>query len=98
MSKSILKTILKTAQNAASNRIAIITEYLKINGNIYEEKGKCEECHDDIITLTNAMVCRLNDYCTCDGDNCDCNDYVCFRYEWLNINVNKIVAYSVVKE
>ena len=62
----------------------------------YIEDGKCEECHDDILTLTNALVCRLNDYCNCEGDECNCDDYVCFKYDWLNISIDKITAYSVV--
>ena len=98
MSKSILKSIRKISENAGSDRIAVITEHLKINGSLYKEKGKCEECNDDILTLTDALVCRLNDYCTCDDDNCTCNDYVCFRYDWLNIFVSKIVAYSIVEK
>lgn len=98
MSKSILKVIQKTVENAGSNRIAVITEHLKINGLLYKDKGKCEECHDDILTLTDALVCRLSDYCTCDDDDCSCNDYVCFRYDWLNICLSKIVAYSIIEE
>lgn len=98
MSKSILKTIKKVAEKAGSNRIVIITNHLKINGNLYFEDGKCDECHEDIMTITDAVVCRLNDFCTCEDDKCSCNDYVCFRYDWLNVSVDSVVAYSVVIE
>ena len=98
MSKSISKAMKKVSEKAGSTKIAIITNHLKINGTLYFEDGKCNECHDDIITVTDAVVCRLNDFCTCEDDKCSCNDYVCFRYDWLNISVDSIVAYSIVAE
>jgi len=98
MAKSIIKTILKVSEKTGSNRIAVITNHLKINGTLYQENGKCDECHEDILTLTDALICRLSDYCTCDEENCNCNDYVCFKYDWLNINVSKIVAYTIIAE
>ncbi len=96
MTKPISKSILKVAEKSESNKIVLFTNHLKIDGEIYKKDGKCEECHEDILTLTNALVCRLNDYCTCDEDDCECNDYVCFRYDWLNICVDEIVAYSIL--
>ena len=96
MTKPFTKAIKKIAEKTGSNKIVIFTSRLKIDGNIHFEGGKCEECHEDILTLTDALVCRLNDYCTCDDDNCACNDYVCFKYDWLNINTDKITAYSIV--
>lgn len=98
MSKPLSKSILKIAEKTQSNKIVIITNHLKIDGNLFIKDGKCDECHDDILTVQNALVCRLNDYCTCDDDNCTCNDYVCFRYDWLNISVDSIVAYSILSE
>ncbi len=96
MGKAISKTIKKICEKVGSNKIMIVTNNLKIDGNFYIEDGKCEECHEDILTLTDATVCRLNDYCTCEDDDCSCDDYVCFRYDWLNISVDKIVVYSVL--
>ena len=98
MSKPISKAIKKVSENAGSSKIMLLTNSLKIDGNLYSEEGKCDECHDDITTVTNAMVCRLSDYCTCEDEQCECNDYVCFRYDWLNVNVDSIVAYSIVSE
>ncbi len=97
MSKHVLKSIKKIIEEAGTNNITIFTEHLKIDGNIFIPEGKCEECHDDYITLENALACRLNDYCKCDGDDCQCNDYVCFKYDWLNICIEHIVAYSIVQ-
>lgn len=98
MSKPISKSIFKIAEKNESSRIVIITNHLKIDGRLYKENGRCEECHEDIITITDALLCRLNDYCTCDEDDCECNDYVCFRYDWMNINVDSIVAFSILTD
>lgn len=97
MSKPISKSIYKIAENNESTRVVIFTEYLKIDGEIRLPEKPCDECHDDILTLENAIICRLKDYCECDGEDCDCNDYVCFRYDWLNVSVDDIVAFSILK-
>ncbi len=98
MSKPISKSIFKIAEKTNSSKIVVITNHLKIDGNLFMKDGKCEECHEDILTIQNALVCRLNDYCTCDDENCECNDYVCFKYDWLNVNVDSIAAYSILTE
>ena len=79
MSKPVSKAIYKIAEKNESDKIVIFTNHLKIDGNIYKKDGHCEECHEDILALENALVCRLSDYCTCDDDNCECNDY-CLLY------------------
>jgi hypothetical protein len=96
MGKPISKAIKKVSENVGSNKVVIITNHLKVDGSLYIEDGKCDECHDDIITLTDVTVCRLNDYCTCEGEDCNCSDYVCFKYDWINITVYSIVAYSII--
>ncbi|MBO8431509.1 hypothetical protein IAC76_08995 [Spirochaetes bacterium] len=97
MSKPISKAIYKIAEKNDSTRIVIFTEYLKIDGEIVLPEKSCHECHEDILSLSNALVCRLKDYCECEDDNCDCNDYVCFKYDWLNVNIDEIVAFSILK-
>ncbi len=97
MSKNLLKSIKKIIEEAETSKITIFTGHLKIDGSVFQPEGKCEECHDDFITLENALVCRLNDYCTCDEDNCQCNDYICFKYDWLSVAIDDIVAFSIVK-
>ena len=42
MSKSLTKSIQKICEKTGSNRIAVITNHLKINGNLYQENGKCD--------------------------------------------------------
>ena len=96
MTKHLLKSIEKIIEESESSKIAIFTQHLKIEGEVFLPKGKCEECHDDYLTLENATVCRLRDYCTCDDDNCHCNDIVCFKYDWLNISIDDIVAFCII--
>ncbi len=98
MSKHILKSIEKIIEDTASNKITIFTAHLKIDGKVFLPDGRCDECHADYIALENALVCRLNDYCVCDENGCECKDYVCFRYDWLNVNINEIVAFSIIND
>lgn len=97
MPKHLIKSIEKIIEESGSNKITIFTNHLKIDGELFLPEGKCEECHDDFITLENALVCRLSDYCKCDGEECKCDDYVCFKYDWLNIAIDKIVTFSIIK-
>lgn len=76
MSKNLIKSISKIVEESGTHKITIFTNHLKIDGQIFIPEGKCEECHNDFITIENALVCRLNDYCTCEEDDCKCNDYV----------------------
>ena len=97
MSKNLLKSMGKIIEESGSNKITIFTGHLKIDGHLFLPEGKCEECHDDFITLEHALICRLSDYCTCNEDSCECNDYICFKYDWLNISISDIVAFSIIK-
>lgn len=97
MSKNLIKSISKIVEESGTHKITIFTNHLKIDGQIFIPEGKCEECHDYFITIENALVCRLNDYCTCEEDDCKCNDYMCFKYDWLNISIEKITAFSIVQ-
>ena len=91
------KTIYEIASKTGSNRITVFTNHLKIDGYIYQCDGRCKEVANDILTLNEAIVCKLEDYCSCDEDDCTCNDYVCFKYDWLNIMHSKIVSFSIIK-
>lgn len=97
MTRNLLKSISKIMEESDTNNITIFTNHLKIDGTLFLPEGRCEECHDDFMTLENVLMCRLNDYCNCTDDECKCNDYVCFKYDWINVSINDIVAFSVVK-
>ncbi len=97
MTKKIIRTIKKIAQDNEMDKIVIFTSHLKIEATLFFPEGKCEECMDDYMTLRDVQVCRISDYCACDDDDiCECHDYICFRYDWFNLNINEIVAFSVV--
>jgi hypothetical protein len=98
MGNHILKSIRKIAEDNDVNSVAIFTNHLKIEGEIFIPEGRCEECLEDYITLKNAEVCRISDYCNCDDENCECNDTLCCQYKWLNLNTKHIVAFSVIKK
>lgn len=95
--KEIKKKIIELCEVNNTNQISILTTNLKIEGNFEHCLPKCKGESDELITLSEAIVCRINDYCTCENDNCECNDYVCFKYQWININSDKIVAFSLLK-
>lgn len=97
MSKNLADTIQHIMKENAAENIVIFTSHLKIDGTIHEFKGKCESCHDCVIGLQDVTVCRIEDYCTCNHDDCECNDYLCFHYDWLNVNVSEIVAFSIIE-
>ncbi len=94
---NINKTIYDIVNNSESDRISVFTHDLKIEGYVYKCNGKCKQVADNFLTLNDAIVCRLEDYCACDEDECSCNDFVCFKYDWLNIAHSQIVAFSVIK-
>jgi len=95
MAEKLIDRIKMIMEKSETNKITIYTEHLKIDGTVFE----CSKCNsNDIINLTSAYVCRLSDYCTCDSEDCECNDYVCFRQDWLHINVNSIVAFTFIKD
>ena len=94
---NINRTIYDIVNNSESNRITVFTQDLKIEGYVYKCDGKCKQVADIFLTLNDAIVCRLEDYCSCDDEECTCNDFVCFKYDWLNILHSQIVAFSIIK-
>lgn len=94
---NINKTIYDIISKSDSNRITVFTGELKIEGFVYKCDGKCKQVADNILTLNDAIVCRLEDYCGCDDDKCSCSDFVCFKYSWLNIMHSQINAFSIIK-
>ncbi len=59
MSKHLLKSIEKIIKDANTDKITIFTNHLKIDGNLFLPEGKCEECHDDFITVENALCLQI---------------------------------------
>lgn len=81
-----VKNFKRIMEKSNSNRVVILTNHYQILGTVYE----CDECNkDEFINLTNVRVCNINDTFEgiCESDT---------QYDWLHINMDKIVAYSFV--
>lgn len=65
--------------------IVIFLENFKVRGKLFTDKSKIK---DDVITLTDAVVCSHFDKCQCEE--------TAKYYEWLNIFDKEIIAFSVL--
>lgn len=73
------------AKKAGSNIVAVITPHMKFIGELYlDEEGK----YKCLVTLKNVKVVKLG---------CDGVDKVDHEHEWLNINPEHVVAFTVLK-
>ena len=83
---SKMKIFKKIMEKSESNRVVILTNHYQILGNVYE----CEECNkEEYINLTNAKLCNINDVFDgiCESES---------NFDWLHINIDKVVAYSFI--
>lgn len=81
-----IETFKMIMQKSDSNKVVILTNHYKIVGEVYE----CEVCNQGLdINLTNASMCCINDIYqgTCENNHC---------YDWLHVNLDKVVAYSFI--
>ena len=78
----------KIMEKSDSNKIIILTNHYQISGTVYE----CEECNkEEFINLTNVSLCKFED-----TYSCHCEDFSETKYDWLHINLDKVVAFSFV--
>lgn len=69
-----------------STRVIILTAHYQIVGDVYD----CEDCNkDSCVNLVNVRLCHVNN--SYDGI---CEDDV--RYDWLHINMDKVIAFSFI--
>ena len=83
---SKIKTFKMIMGKSNSNRGVMLTNHYQIIGNVYE----CEECNkDEYVNLTNVRLCNVSDIYDgiCESDS---------TYDWLHINLDKVVAYSFI--
>jgi len=81
-----IKLFKKIMEKSDSNRVVILTNHYQVVGTVYE----CEECNrDDYINLTNVRLCNVDSIYEglCESES---------HYDWLHINMDKIVAYSFI--
>lgn len=83
---SRIKTFKMIMEKSNTNRVVLLTNHYQIIGNVYE----CDECNkDEYVNLTNVRLCSVNDIYDgiCESDS---------TYDWLHINLDKVVAYSFI--
>ena len=81
-----IKQFKQIMEKSNTNRVIILTNNYQIIGNVYE----CSECNkEDYVNLTDARVCNIQD--TYEGI-CESES----KFDWLHINIDKIVAYSFI--
>ena len=85
-----IKTFKKIMEKSETNLVSILTNHYQITGTVFD----CNECYKDgFINLTNASLCTVNEiYET------RCEDFTENRYDWIHINIDKIVAFSFLKD
>ncbi len=83
---SKMKNFKMIMAKSESNRVVILTNHYQIIGNVYD----CSECNkEETINLVNVSLCNINDIYDgiCESDS---------TYDWLHINLDKVVAYSFI--
>ena len=83
---SKIKTFKMIMEKSNTNRVVLLTNNYQILGNVYE----CDECNkDEYVNLTDVRLCNINDIYVgiCESDS---------NYDWLHINLDKVVAYSFI--
>ncbi len=95
MSKELVKQICHIAKKYKVETVAIMTNHLKI-------KGKLANCPPDdesdcILTLNDAKTWLLEDLCKCSDQKCGRESHYISHSEWLGINADKIVSFSIYK-
>ena len=77
----------KIMEKSQTNRVLLLTNHYQIIGNVYE----CNECNkDEYINLTNVKLCNIEDIF---GNECEYET----QFDWLHINLDKVVAFSFLK-
>ncbi len=78
----------KIMEKSDTNKVLLLTNHYNIIGDVYE----CNQCNkDDYINLTNVKLCSVEDIfgCECEYER---------SYDWLHINLDKVVAFSFLKK
>lgn len=84
---SKMKMFKKIMEKSGTSRVVILTNHYQILGDVYE----CEECNkDEYINLVSVRLCNIRDLY--DGI-CESN----YNFDWLHINIDKVLAYSFIK-
>ena len=81
-----IKTFKRIMDKSNSKRVILITAHYHITGNVHD----CEDCNKGCcVNLTDAVMCSIEDAY---AGECEIGT----RYDWLHINLDKVIAYSFV--
>lgn len=87
-----LKNFRKIMEKSETDKIVLLTNHYKITGFVYD----CEECNkDEFVNLTDVTICNLD--ANYSSDSLTCDEYSSSYFEWLHINLDKVVAFSFIK-
>ena len=81
-----IKTFKMIMEKSKTNRVVILTNHYQIIGNVYE----CDECNkNEYVNLTDVKLFIIEEVYEgiCESDS---------NYDWLHINLDKVVAYSFI--
>lgn len=93
MCEDLVKKIYHISKKYNAENIAVMTGHFKIKGKLAHCDG--DERSDYILTLTDAKTWLLQDLCKCSDQKCGCEaPYICHS-DWININSEKIVSFTV---
>lgn len=85
-----LKIFRQIMDAGETDKVVILTNHYKITGSVYD----CDDSSkDEFINLTDVKVCT--EYYSVDSTSCD--EYTSTYFDWLHINVDKIVAFSFIR-
>jgi hypothetical protein len=74
-------------EKSNTNRVLLLTNHYQIIGSVYE----CDRCDlNEYINLVEVKLCNIEDVF-----GCDCEYET--KYDWLHINLDKVVAFSFFK-
>lgn len=86
MGADILERIYKASDMAGGVRdVVVFTGSFKAFGSIVKDS---KDNLKNILTLKDATICHHFDECSCNIESP--------KYEWLNINEDKIIAFSIL--
>lgn len=84
-----LRFFKKIMQKSETEQVILLTNHYQITGMVYD----CEECNKDgFVNLTNVSLCKYEE-----SYGRSCEQFGETKYDWLHINLDKVVAFSFVR-
>lgn len=93
MHKEIIKEIYEVSKEYNAKKVKLITNRLKICGELCE----CDKKHGETLVLKKAKIYQLKDLCKCGDEACNCDSPNILSLEWLHVNVKKVVAFALLE-